>query len=566
MRRILALVTVYTAVGACGDVLLQTQCGAVLGLHNETTGVARFLGIPYAQAPVGGLRFRNPVLLEGAACWSPAVWNGTAFGSDCVQSGQFNEGGSEDCLFVNVWIPKNQAEPMPIMVYSYGGDLTDGKSSSYDFEWLSQNSGHVVVSMNYRVNLFGFLALKELSETAQSGVSGNFGFHDQLAALQWVQANAQAMKGDSTRVTFFGQSSGGTSVYALLASKKARGLFTRAVSLSGSANLTMDLASAERQNMPILSALGCNPGQGGSAATVQCLQNLSTEAVQSAIPASWNTVKALWSLPPASAASQGMQYQGIAIVDGVLVEQPLQAALRAGSNPVPLIISSLAQETDAQPGRVVSADSAAAFAAILDTTFAPWGQGSGGKVLDQYASEATGGLWQRVYDSIMADYGQTCASIPTALAASQGGALGSANHPVYELYISATPSHPVWGFDATYQPRYAFHSLDILAGLGHWDLWSASRGLPAFQPRATDVALRASLLAVLTNFTRDGRLDESTGWVSFAAGCTLEDGDACYTVVNVTNGGVPVPSPRLRQDVCDFWTELGFDQRFWWSN
>jgi hypothetical protein len=175
------------------------------------------------------------------------------------------------------------------------------------------------------------------------------------------------------------------------------------------------------------------------------------------------------------------------------------------------------------------------------------------------------GRWQRVYDSIMADYGQTCASIPTALAAARPS--GGSRPPVYQLYISATPSHPIWGFDADYQPRYALHSLDILAGLGHWDLWSAGRGLPPFEPQASDEALRASMLAVLANFTRTGRLDEAAGWSQVTNGCPESaKGTECYTVINVTEGGIPVATPQLRQAVCDFWTSLGFDQRFWWSN
>jgi len=547
---------------------------------NESTGVASFLGVPYAHPPVGRRRFAKPEpLTVGDGCWSPAVLRAESFGSDCVQSGQFNNGGSEDCLFVNAWVPGwgpsgPSGGPRPVMVYSYGGDLTDGRSSSYDMGWLAAETGQIVVTMNYRVNLFGFLALRALTAESGSGASGNYGFWDQVESLRWLRRNAAALGADASRVTFFGQSSGGTSVYALLAAPAARGLFTRAVSLSGSANLTMGLAEAEAQNEPLVAAMGCGGSAGSAPAdVVACLRNLSAEAVQAAVPGAWNTVAELWSLPPASAASspRGMGYQGIAVVDGELVTAPLQAALRSGADGgVPLVVSSLAQEADAQPGRVVSALPPAGFRTLVREAFEPWRRGAGDDVLRLYrydnGTEGAGAPAQQVYDSVLADYGQTCASVATAAAAAAGRALGrgAAAGPVYQLYISARPSHPVWGFNPSYQPRFAFHSLDILAGLGHWDLWSAGRGLPAFQPRRQDDALRRAMAGVFANFTRDGRLDEPAGWASFGSGCAGEDG--CYTVVDVRDGGVPVATRNLGEGVCKFWSELGFDERFWWSN
>ncbi|KAA0166861.1 hypothetical protein FNF31_01236 [Cafeteria roenbergensis] len=583
----LGLVSVLLlAASAAGGPLLKLDCGRAEGVLNASTGVAAFKGIPYAMPPLGDLRFAKTVSLrEGGGCWAPSVWNASKFGDDCMQSGQFNQGGAEDCLFINTWIPSWGSQEggagRPVMVYSYGGDLTDGRSSSYDMAWLAERTGHVIVSMNYRVNLFGFLALRELSAEAPSGASGNFGFWDQLEALRWVQTNAAALGADRSRVTFFGQSSGGTSVFALLAAPLARGTFSRAISLSGSANLTMGLREAESQNVPIAKALGCDAQPHGPRSTpagvVACLRNLSALDVQAAVPASWNTVKALWSLPPPEAAkdARGMAYQGIAIVDGELVTAPLRDALRQGTNPMPFIVSSLAEEADAQPGMVVSGMDAAAFEALTDASLDAWGAGTGAEVRRAYGyddGKATGAPAQLVYDSIMTDYGQTCASVSVVADASRGFAKAAAEAgdpapAVYQMYVSARPTHPVWGFDATYQPRYAFHSLDILAGLGHWDLWSAGRGKPAYQPEHRDTLLRDAIAEVFGNFTRDGALSSSEGWQVAGAGCPGGlASPSCYTAVNVTDGGVAVPTRQLREDICTLWSSLGFDERFWWSN
>lgn len=182
----------------------------MVGTTNATLGVTRFLGIQYAASPTGHRRFADAVSLKSAdQCWAPSVLNASTYAPFCVQSGQFQQGGSEDCLYLNVWMPSIAAAPhVPVLVYSYGGDLTDGRTDTYDLAILANRTGSVVVSMNYRVNIFGFLASAALSrESSRAGgrdSSGNYGFTDQIEALRWVQRNVANFGGDPAKVLFFG--------------------------------------------------------------------------------------------------------------------------------------------------------------------------------------------------------------------------------------------------------------------------------------------------------------------------------------------------------------------------
>jgi para-nitrobenzyl esterase len=208
--------------------VVTTDGGAVRGKGGE---VRAFLGIPYAAAPTGENRWRAP---KPAAKWT-GVRDGSAFGPDCMQPAEYPElrgaGMSEDCLSVNVWSPARRSnEKLPVMVWIYGGGFTYGSGShpSYDGEALAQR-GVVVITLNYRLGLLGFMAHPEL--TAESGTqsSGNYGLLDQIAALKWVQRNVEAFGGDARKVTVFGQSAGAHSISTLIAAPMAEGLFQQAI-------------------------------------------------------------------------------------------------------------------------------------------------------------------------------------------------------------------------------------------------------------------------------------------------------------------------------------------------
>jgi para-nitrobenzyl esterase len=222
---------------AGNPLIVKTQHGKVQGKMSADGRVRVFLGIPFAAPPVGPLRWKPPQL---AAKWH-GVRDATHFGSRCLQTEIFDDmvfrdpGPSEDCLTLNVWTPatKNSAK-LPVMVWIFGGGFQGGGSSEprQDGEYLAAK-GVVVVSMNYRLGIFGFFALPELAAESPVHAAGNFGLMDQTAALRWIQKNIGKFGGDPKNVTIFGESAGSMSVSAQMASPLARGLFVRAIGESG---------------------------------------------------------------------------------------------------------------------------------------------------------------------------------------------------------------------------------------------------------------------------------------------------------------------------------------------
>ena len=203
--------------------------GTLQGISES--GLTVYKGIPFAEPPVGSLRWRAPE--------PPKKWDGTrqatAFAPGPMQGGNPPSGKSEDCLYLNVWTPAKSAnDKMPVLVWIYGGGFNFGATSElvYNGEKLAQK-GVVVVSVAYRVGRLGFLAHPALSKESKHQVSGNYGLLDMIAGLQWIQKNIAAFGGDPGKVTIFGESAGGIAVSMLCASPLAKGLFHGAISQSG---------------------------------------------------------------------------------------------------------------------------------------------------------------------------------------------------------------------------------------------------------------------------------------------------------------------------------------------
>jgi len=231
-------------------------------------GVRVYKGIPFAAPPVGTLRWKPP---QPVKPWT-GVRNCTEFGSWCPQPKPIlgHELGpmSEDCLYLNVWTPaRSPDDRLAVMVWIHGGGCTTGSgaASISDGEALARQ-GVVVVTINYRLGPFGFLAHPLLSQESEHGVSGNYGLLDQIAALKWVQQNIAAFGGDPDRVTIFGESAGALSVCRLMVSPLARGLFHRAIAESGGAHgrnrhlreKRNGLEPMEKVGERIARALGCD--------------------------------------------------------------------------------------------------------------------------------------------------------------------------------------------------------------------------------------------------------------------------------------------------------------------
>ncbi len=242
--------------------------------------VVAYKGIPFAAPPVGDRRWRAP---QPVGPWS-GVRPATTFAPACLQNGVSMPGEapprtSEDCLYLNVWRPTaNPSAELPVLVWIYGGGYTNGSASMplYSGDRLARR-GIVVVTIAYRLGAFGFLAHPELSAETAEKSSGNFGFRDQIAALQWVQRNIGAFGGDPGRVTIAGQSAGAMSVNILMASPLAKGLFHRAIGQSGGFFEPVQiapqylLANAEKDGVSFATSLG--------ASSIAALRRLAPEVV-----------------------------------------------------------------------------------------------------------------------------------------------------------------------------------------------------------------------------------------------------------------------------------------------
>jgi len=229
----------------------------------QPSGVRIFRGIPFAQPPTGELRWREPQPVKNWTGIRPAL----DFGPRCMQAVVFDDiryrsnGVSEDCLYLNVWTPaKSNRERLPVLVYFYGGGFVNGDSSEprYDGESMAAK-GIVVVSVNYRLSVFGFLAHPELTKESSHKASGNYGLLDQNAGLRWVQRNIANFAGDPKRVTIAGESAGSISVSAHMVSPLSKGLIAGAIGESGAitgALSAVPLAKAEADGSKFVASLG----------------------------------------------------------------------------------------------------------------------------------------------------------------------------------------------------------------------------------------------------------------------------------------------------------------------
>ena len=248
--------------------------GLVAGVELPESDVRVYKGIPFAAPPVGEFRWRPP---QPISLWD-GVWNAETYSYGCMQAltrsrlpwtePYMHQGDvSEDCLYLNVWTAASRSdEKRPVMVWIYGGGFQEGSTSvaTYDGTEFAER-GVVLVSINYRLGLLGFLAHAELTEESPEGSSGNYGYLDQIAALKWVQANIAAFGGDPDNVTIFGQSAGAMSVRVLMQSPLAEGLFARGILQSGAESLPpgflragMSLSAAESVAVQIQDDLGAD--------------------------------------------------------------------------------------------------------------------------------------------------------------------------------------------------------------------------------------------------------------------------------------------------------------------
>ncbi len=348
---------------------VRTEEGRLRGLVTADGVVRAFKGIPYAEPPVGPLRWRPPR--------PPAAWEGVrradSYGPVAPQplmperSLYFagREPQSEDCLYLNVWTAAEEGDRRPVFVwfhmgaYLFGsGSASPGGRSLYDGEQLARQ-GAVVVTLNHRLGRLGFLAHPELTAESEHGASGNYGLMDHVAALEWVQRNIAAFGGDSGCVTICGLSAGSYTVSHLMASPPARGLFHRAIGQSGAAfgpagetcgqnDLIQDLAAGERTGARLAEALG--------ARSLDELRALSPERLMAVPLPSDEPARWTMNLGP-ERFGRGSFESGYPVVDGHVLPTEVQRVFAAGEQQdVPLITGWVANESAGVPGVATLAD------------------------------------------------------------------------------------------------------------------------------------------------------------------------------------------------------------------
>jgi para-nitrobenzyl esterase len=262
-------------------VTVAAPVGRILGVQED--GASVFRGIPYALAPTGERRWAAPVAVPdwqgdlpalsfGPACPQPESRPGSIYASELGAV-------SEDCLSLNIWAPDG-AKDAPVFVWIHGGSLTTGAGSQamYDGARLAREQGLVVVTINYRLGVLGYLAHPALSAESEQGVSGNYGLKDQILALEWVERNIDAFGGDPDNVTVAGESAGALSVMLLMTSPKAQGLFDKAIAQSAYM-VTMAALKDNAHGLPSAESVGEALGERIGANDVAALRAIPAEKI-----------------------------------------------------------------------------------------------------------------------------------------------------------------------------------------------------------------------------------------------------------------------------------------------
>ena len=476
---VLALCAAATPPAVAGD-RVKISDGMLESTAPPNDGVRSFKGIPFAQPPVGDLRWREP---QPVKSWK-GVRNAGQFGPRCMQrTGPgadywFRSNGmSEDCLYLNVWTPaKSAGEKLPVLVYVFGGGFQNGDGSEprYDGENMARK-GMVAVSINYRTNIFGFFVHPELTKESPHHAAGNYGLLDQVAALKWVRKHIAAFGGDPRRITIAGESAGSISVSALMASPLSRDLIAGAIGESGAMT-----SSLPPQPLPEAEQNGLKFGSAAGATTLAALRAMSAEQIQEAMT-----------------KMRGIRFS--TALDGYFLPKSVTALYEAGEQAkVPLLAGS---NTHEQPPRAVLGDGGPTPEALANAIRKFYGDNAA-DILKSYAANTTDEVYEAAAHLASSRFVGFSTWKWTELHMKTGG------KPVYR-YLYARPRPDYLGMPGQPPPvpapgqrpagpRGAAHSAEIQYAMGNLDLDKRYAWEPA------DYEVSKTIQAYFVNFIKTG--------------------------------------------------------------
>lgn len=466
-----------TDLGMLPEGAVATESGVVLGVDEGELRV--HWAIPYAAPPLGALRFAPPAPVVRA----PEPLPGDAPPPACPQNarGGGRLVGDEDCLFLNVFSPTPGEALRPVMVFIHGGAFLQGSSNValYDGRTLVRAGDVVVVTINYRVGLAGFLVSEGLRD---EGAPGNHGLRDQIAALRWLQRNVAAFGGDPEAVTLFGESAGGSSICALLAAPDAEGLFHRAIIQSGGGCTGYPpVEGAGRSGLgraaPRIDALGCTDAA-DPAAELACLREVPIGELVAAASVG-------------EASGLGLPDVG-PVEDGVLLPGSALERLASGAAPdVPVISGSNADEAVTFVA-AVPVPTEEALELLVRAQLSPRVADA---VLALYPVEDFASP-KAAYEAILGDIAFVCPALGFVRATAGGAA------PSYAYHFTRVPA----GLAGA---RGAVHGLELVYLFGRFDVLG-------YRPRAADEAVAAAMQQAWTAFARgEALVVAGTSWPAY---------------------------------------------------
>lgn len=501
--------------------LITLANGQVQGHQNDAT--REFLGIPYAEPPVGALRWRPPV---AAPPW-PGVLAADDYSSPCAQlpSGTGTPSESEDCLYLNVWSPDPAPpSPLPVMVWIHGGSNVVGSTADlvpfppydayrfYDGHTLTQQGGVVVVTINYRLGVFGFFGHAGLAtEDPSFPYAGNQGLLDQRLALEWVRDNILAFGGDPENVTIFGESAGSFDVCAHVVSPLSAGLFHRAISQSGGCTARVASAAASAAEATDVSAIvGCN----GAPDELACLRSVPTTELLDAhdtLPAGF------------SASGVGMSIDG-----GFLPDHPRRLFDSGAFSHVPYLLGANSDEGTLFFIGATPIATPEEYSAVLAERYGPLAP----YVEDQYPVTAFASP-NAAFLRVVGDAALVCSTYDTARRASADG-----NRVFVYNFARVIPLPFVGLLDLG-----AFHGAEIAYVFG---------STPS--PSASDAVLASRMRQYWTSFAtrgRNPRASKAPGWPRFR--------ERSWQMLRLNALGQPkdvVKIKDFRRTECEFWSQV----------